>query len=313
MSTLEFAEFTVQTLAPGVHGVIAKQGTGSIGNSGIIDLGDRTLVFDTFMCVPAARELQRAAIALTGRPATYVVNSHPHPDHVHGNIAFGDDAVIVSSNRTRAELVSGGVQSLAEMRQQFTGGLRMMAAQAEGATDELQRQRAQGAVGFFRGVLSGLPEAADLRYPSITFEQRLTLHGSARSVELMALGGGHSPCDSVLWLPAERIAFTADVVISGGHPVMKDGDPEAWLQILDEVDKLGAVTLMPGHGRVQTAAATGPVREYIQEILALAKRVAGEGITPETVAQVPVPEAYRGLVYPQVFYENLATLLRRMG
>lgn len=58
---LEFADFTVQTLAPGVHAVIAKSMTGSGGNSGIIDLGDRTLVFDTFMCVPGRRDAGRHA------------------------------------------------------------------------------------------------------------------------------------------------------------------------------------------------------------------------------------------------------------
>lgn len=302
---LEFPDFTVQTLSPGVHAVIARQMTGSIANAGIIDLGNQTLIFDTFMTIPAARELQNAAIQLTGRPASYVVNSHPHPDHVHGNIAFGEEATIVSSSATRVDLLARGVRWLEQTRQEIAGGLRMVEMQATSATDEAQRKAAHGAIAFFQRTLEGLPTPDQLRYPTLTFEHQLTLHGSARSLHLIELGGGHSPSDSILWLPDERIAFTADVVVSGGHLVMEDGDPEQWLRILDEVDRLGPAMIVPGHGRVQTEAATLPVRQYIKEMLDLAARAAREGTTPE------LPEAYRAFPYPQVFAKNMAALMQR--
>lgn len=303
-TVMECAEFTVQRLSSGVYAVIAKQMTGSIANAGIIDLGDRTLVFDTFMCLPAARELQRAAIELTGRPATYVVNSHPHPDHIHGNIAFGEEATIIAAAATRADLLSRGVQWLEQTRQEIGGGLQMVQAQA-GRADEAQRARLQGAIAWFERVLSGLPAPDQLRYPTLTFERRLTLHGSARSVELIALGAGHSPCDSILWLPNERIAFTADAIVSGGHLVMDDGDPQQWLQNLDAIDALGATTIVPGHGRVQSSDATAPVRQYIETILDLVAKAKAEGGAPE------MPEAFKALPYPEVFAKNIAALMRR--
>lgn len=166
---------------------------------------------------------------------------------------------------------------------------------------------------MYRAILSGLPSPEELRYPTLTFEKNLTLHGSARSVELLTFGGGHSPSDTVLWLPAERIAFTADVVVSGGHPLMVHGNPEEWLQILDEVDRLEAVTIVPGHGRVQSGEATGPVRQYITDMLSLAASAARDGITPESANQVPMPEAFKGFPMPPLFTQNLAFLLGRMG
>lgn len=295
---LEFTDFTVQTLAPGVHAVIAKQMTGSIANAGIIDLGDRTLVFDTFMTLMAARDLQQAAIALTGRPATYVVNSHPHPDHVHGNLAFGADAVIIASAATRADLVARAEQWLEQSRQEMTGGLSM--AQAAPASEQAQR-----AIGWFERLLAGLPAADELRYPTLTFAGQLSLHGSARSVQLLELGGGHSPSDAILWLPEERIVFTADVIVSGGHLVMEDGDPGQWLTNLDRVDELVAATIVPGHGRVQPPSATATARQYICDLLELAEAAAQDGITPE------LPERYKGYPYPQVFSKNMTVLLNR--
>ena len=41
--------FTIQKCADGVYAVIAKNGQHAYSNAGIVDLGDATLVFDTFM------------------------------------------------------------------------------------------------------------------------------------------------------------------------------------------------------------------------------------------------------------------------
>jgi cyclase len=307
-AVLEFADFTVHTLTSGVHAAIAKRGSGAVANAGIIDLGDRTLVFDTFMCLPAARDLQQAAIQLTGRPATYVVNSHPHPDHIHGNIVFGDEVTIISSTTTRADLLTSGSRFLAETRRDVTGGLRHAEAQLAAATDEAQRAAAQGMIRYFQTFLTGLPAEADLRYPTLTYERKLTLTGSARSVELIAVGGGHSPCDSILWLPAERIAFTADVVVNGGQATLFYGDPEEWLRILAEIDRLEPLLIVPGHGRLEPAASTAPVRQYITDMLALAARAKAEGLSVE---QIAIPEAYKQLPPPRLFAQNMAYLLRR--
>jgi cyclase len=172
---------------------------------------------------------------------------------------------------------------------------------------------AHGRIGFFRTVQDGLPAADALRYPALTFERRLTLNGPARRVELITFGGGHSPCDTVLWLPEERILFAADLMMVGGQPALQYGNPEAWLRILDEIDQLGAAIIVPGHGPVQAPADTAPVRQYITDLLDLAAKVAHDGTTPERAGEVEMPAAYRALPLAQTFTLNLAFLLRRMG
>src|SRR5262249_56517697 len=79
-------------------------GVGAMGNAAIVDLGERTLVFDTFLTTAAARELRETAERLTGRPASLVVNSHRHADHVMGNQVFVPDAVVISTANTRERL-----------------------------------------------------------------------------------------------------------------------------------------------------------------------------------------------------------------
>lgn len=50
-------------MAGGICAAIHKQGGWAISNAGILDLGDRVLVFDTFMTPEAARDLRNAAEA----------------------------------------------------------------------------------------------------------------------------------------------------------------------------------------------------------------------------------------------------------
>src|SRR6185312_4271624 len=104
--------FHLELLSEGVWAAIVERGTGAWGNAGIVALGDGTLVFDTFLTPAAARDLRAAAELLTGQPVTYVVNSHYHMDHIHGNAVF-DDAHIIATEKTRERIASRGAELLA--------------------------------------------------------------------------------------------------------------------------------------------------------------------------------------------------------
>ena len=83
-----FKHFELTRLADGVYAAIEMQGGAAYSNAGIIDLGDQTLIFDTFDAPQAAQDLKAAAEHLTGHPATCIVNSHWHGDHWSGNQVF---------------------------------------------------------------------------------------------------------------------------------------------------------------------------------------------------------------------------------
>jgi glyoxylase-like metal-dependent hydrolase (beta-lactamase superfamily II) len=93
--------FRLQQLADGVYAAIHIDGGAAIGNAGIVDLGDRTLIYDTFLTPQAAEDLRTAAEALTGRPIDAVINSHWHNDHIWGNQVFGANTEIISTEETR--------------------------------------------------------------------------------------------------------------------------------------------------------------------------------------------------------------------
>src|SRR5437763_1296842 len=68
--------FTYHELADGVWAAIVISTGLAASNSGIVDLGDRTLIFDTTLSPASGAELRTVAESVTGRPVTYVLNSH---------------------------------------------------------------------------------------------------------------------------------------------------------------------------------------------------------------------------------------------
>ena len=92
--------YRLREVAEGAWAAIANPEIKARANAGIVDLGDATLVFDTFMDPEPAQALRADAQRLTGREPAIVVNSHWHADHVRGNGVF-PDAEIVATGRTK--------------------------------------------------------------------------------------------------------------------------------------------------------------------------------------------------------------------
>ncbi len=65
---------------------------------------------------------------------------------------------------------------------------------------------------------------------------------------LRHLGPGHTDGDLVAWFPDDGVLFAADLVFHGRFPWLGDSDVGDWIARLDEVARLGAHVVVPGHG-----------------------------------------------------------------
>jgi glyoxylase-like metal-dependent hydrolase (beta-lactamase superfamily II) len=84
-------------IAPGTYahyGVIedfARSNHGDISNAGLI-IGDKCVAVIDTGGSPVVGKAQRSAVSkLTSKPICYVINTHVHPDHVMGNVAYASD------------------------------------------------------------------------------------------------------------------------------------------------------------------------------------------------------------------------------
>lgn len=73
-------------------------------------------------------------------------------------------------------------------------------------------------------------------YPEIVFSQRLDLHQSELHVDLQSHPG---PCTGSSWveIPARKVIFVGDAVVSGQVPFLHTAEIGAWLHTLDEAEK----------------------------------------------------------------------------
>jgi cyclase len=239
----------------------------------VVDLGGETLVFDTFFTPAAARDLVAAAEGLGLPPASVVVNSHWHGDHVRGNQVF-EGAAILATHRTRELIAGPGQERLAGLQQELET--------SADAPPELVAAVAE----------------IEQRLPDEAFDERRSL-GRA---ELLTYGGGHTESDAFLNLADRGVLFAADLVLVRSHGWIGDGDPGAWPHIVDRIGRLDFDVLVPGHGEVGGRSDLDAFRGYLDDLLTAAR---------EQGADAPVPAPYRDWVYADGWSRNLTALLAR--
>lgn len=288
--------FDLLQVADGVHAAIAVPGAGAQGNAALVDLGDRTLVFDTLLTPDAGKALCQAAERLTGRPPTLVVNSHWHADHVLGNQAFAPSAEFIGTERTRELMLTHRIA------ERLPPQLAALEERLAGETDEAARAAIAETVSEARHLMAALPSLRRV-YPGVLFERRLTLHGSRRRVEVLCYGGGHTRSDVFLHLPDDRVALMGDLVMGGVMPLVAHGDAREWRRILDEVRVLDVERIVPGHGPVGSPADLELTDAYLAWAIDLA---ASDG---EGALQVPLPNPFAAWAHGISHAVNIQALL----
>ena len=311
-SGTESRHFSLHRLAEGVHAAVATDGGAAICNSGIIDLGGRTLVFDTFLTPQAATDLRRAIPDVSGSTSCVVVNSHYHNDHIWGNQVFAPDAPIIASRRTRALIATGGADEFAWYSSNSAQRLEALRAQY-GTSDEEQRKQLRMWLGYYEGLVEALPHLT-VCMPDITFDDHLEIHGTRLSAELIAFEGAHTEHDTVLHLPELGIVFAGDLLFVGCHPYLGDGDPLQLLEALRRLQQLHATSYVPGHGPVGTADDLGLLIEYVEHCVETARAMVDSGrVSEDGFAGLKIPEAFAHWQMPQFHEANIRSLCKQPG
>jgi glyoxylase-like metal-dependent hydrolase (beta-lactamase superfamily II) len=108
-------------------------------------------------------------------------------------------------------------------------------------------------------------EGTEPVYADETFEKtkRFTLGGI--TFELQHVGPAHTPGDTLVWLPQERIVFAGDVVFVGRMlGVLPHSNSSGWIAAFDAMDVLQPAVVIPGHGpATDLAGARKDTRDYL--------------------------------------------------
>ncbi len=305
--------FSIQQLANGIFAAIAVDGGAAVSNAGILDLGGRTLVFDTFLTPQAGRDLRLAARELTGREPELVVNSHYHNDHIWGNQSFGPQTLFVSTAQTLRLMHTSGAEEVQWARDVSARRFEDAKRQYASASGETQRRDARLWMGYFGGLLDALP-ALSVRFPDITFEDRLSIHGTSYSAELISFENCHTGSDTILLLREPGIVFMGDLLFVRCHPYLDEADVSTLRTTLEGLKGIGASTFVPGHGPLGTAQDVESNIAYVDMCLAAARRLVAEGsTTPDAIAVEAPAGEFAAWSLARFFTANLESLCSRLS
>jgi glyoxylase-like metal-dependent hydrolase (beta-lactamase superfamily II) len=291
--------------------VLAGTTGACVSNAGIVDLGDQTLVFDTFMTPTAGADLRAAAERLTGRPASLVVNSHHHGDHVRGNQAFAG-TTIISTERTAELIAETSPKDLDAYAAQLTEWIGTLDHQLTDEPSQLVRQDLQLTRAMAGSVLASLPDFT-LTLPTRAFSDELIVEGSERSAHLLSFGGGHTDSDTFLFLPDSAILFAGDLLWVENHPWAGDGHPDEWVSIIYRMKALSPSAVVPGHGTVADFEYARLFTRYLTFLCDMVKQAEATSTPLVKLAETPIPPQYAGWGSVSRYRSSLEALGQRVG
>ncbi len=240
-------DMSFKEVAPGIYAYIGDTGMrsyeneGMNANSGFIVTQAGVVVVDSGSSFQVAEKIHAAIRKVTKQPVKYVVNTGGQDHRWFGNGYFkAQGAEILAASAAIDDMNARGSMQL------------------QGLAGELKEKAA----------------GTEVVLPTRTFAQREVLRMAALEIHLLYFQGGHTPGDSLVWLPKERVAFSGDLVfvdrLLGVLPFSHAGHT---LASFDAMAKLNPAVIVPGHGAVcDLAKARLETRDYLQTLVDHMKR-----------------------------------------
>jgi cyclase len=120
--------------------------------------------------------------------------------------------------------------------------------------------------------------------PTMTYSSNMLLYEGQREIRLLFLGRGHTPGDTVVFLPKERIVCTGDLMESR-LAYMGDGIFDEWITTLDALKKLDFDTVLPGHGvPFHEKSLITAYQSYLKDLVTQVAKLRQQGLTADQTA-----------------------------
>jgi cyclase len=208
----------IKKLSDGVYVYVGKNFN---SNCGIVLTNDGVVLIDSGHNPTDSRAVLDAVKKLTAMPVRFLIDTEPHNDHTTGHFVFSPPAVIIAAE--------GAGESMRGARRNVPDRIEKLAA----TSPEMQ------------AALEGYKFIT----PDIEYHDRMTLYVGERTFELMYLKGVHSEADTAIWLPKERVLFSASAFV---HDQINIFRPFVTIPAILAAGKmlksLNPEQVVPGHG-----------------------------------------------------------------
>lgn len=246
--TIETKAHRFEELADGVYLVVGNGTVFVQSNSLVVVNDDHVVLVDSHVTAAAGRALRDSIREITDLPIKYLVNSHYHFDHAHGNQVFDDESIVVGHEYTRQRLLGNVLEeaTYVSFTSDYPDRVAELKKRVEGETDSGRKEALEQQLAVTAAHADALGEVVPTP-PEVTVSERMTLFENGREIQLHHLGRGHTGGDVVVVLPKERVAFTGDLMLPF-LSYMGDGYADEWVATLEKLKQLDVDVFVPGHG-----------------------------------------------------------------
>jgi glyoxylase-like metal-dependent hydrolase (beta-lactamase superfamily II) len=222
-------------------------------NVGIV-VGDKaTLVVDTGLGPRNGATVSKVAKKLAPNNRLYLTTTHFHPEHAAGEQGFPAGTILIRNQVQQDEMDLHGEEMI-----------NMFANRNE----------------QWKELLAGVK----LRPPDEIFDKSLKLDlGGGVTVRLLWFGGAHTKGDELTFVEPDKTLVSGDVVQNRVVPNIygDGGTPSSWIAVLDQVQKLGALHVLPDHSPIGDGSLVAQEKSFIVDLRTRALVLKQQGLSAE--------------------------------
>ena len=233
-----------------------------VPNVAIIVGSRATLVVDTGMGPRSGEIVAREAQKLSKNTQFYLATTDYRPEHITGAMAFPPNTVWLMPAAQRADIAEGTMG----MVEAFTSRSADLAAALKGVK---------------------------LRDPDLVFDGDAKLDlGGGVVVRLIWYGPARTNGDIVVFVEPDRLLHAGNILGSRTYPPMPDRTSSVanWLDVLDRLEVLHPLIVLPNHGDVRDASLISGQREVLRDLQRRTRELKAEGKTVEEAGQTLTAE-----------------------
>jgi len=225
---------------------------------------DGVLVIDSRQHPRRAEELLAAIRKTTNKPIKYVINTHAHGDHYFGNPVFKREGAIFIAHRDTEGMMKAHYNL------------------------EIKRR-----MGYFKQMKYD-PAEVKMVLPDLVYDSKLVITLGGRTIELIYMGPGQNPGDTLVLFPKEKVIFT-------GGPFSKNSwanpsftpSMSNWVAMLRKIASMDIDKFLGGHGDIGEKQDVLHEAQMLEDFDAGMRAAVNKGMTKDEIIKNVKFEKYK--------------------
>ncbi len=242
-------------ISPNVY-VIPDEARRGVPNVGIVVGSRATLVVDPGMGLQSGEAVMREVEKVSKGTELYIVNTHFHPEHTTGELAFPAHTKIIRAKVQQQDIDELGLKAVGTFAQRS------------------------------KELAEVLKEATHFRRPTEIFEREKSIDLGGVQVRLIWLGPAHTRGDTAIFVEGDAVLFSGDLAMKQAFPAFTaQSSFETWFKSLDTLADLRSTHVVGAHYGMGDLSIVSAYREFFTALRGRVAEMKAQGKSSEETAK----------------------------